>query len=90
MDTELLEQLGQRIDTLIADRLRLRREVERLQAEAGNRGFELEAELAQAKAETEAARADLEAARAEIQERDGRIQAATTRVQALVERLQQD
>jgi predicted nucleic acid-binding Zn-ribbon protein len=90
MEQDLIEQLGQRIDALIADRNQLRAEVERLQLEGGTRNQELEAELELARAELEAARADLQAARAEVQERDARIQAASSRVQALIDRLQAD
>lgn len=90
MEQDLIEQLGQRIDALIADRNHLRAEVERLQLEGGTRNQELEAELESARAELEAARADLQAARTEVQERDTRIQAATGRVQVLIERIQAD
>lgn len=90
MDQDLFEQLGQRIEALIADRNHLRAEVERLQLEGGTKNQELEFELEQARTEAEAARADLQTARAEIQDRDFRIQAASTRVQTLIERIQAD
>lgn len=90
MEQDLIEQLGQRIEALLADRNHLRAEVERLQLEGGSRTQELEAELELARAELDAARADLQSARSEVQERDTRIQAATGRVQVLIERLQAD
>jgi FtsZ-binding cell division protein ZapB len=90
MDTELIEKLAERIDALVADRARLREELEKLREEETLRGHDLESELAEARAEAEAARADLEAVRREAQEREGRIQAATARVQSLIERLSQD
>jgi len=90
MEQDLIEQLSQRIDALIADRNLLRAEVERLQLEGGSRNQELESELELARAELEAARADLQFARAEVQERDIRIQAATSRVQVLIDRIQAD
>lgn len=88
MEQDLIEQLGQRIEALLADRNHLRAEVERLQLEGGTKNQELESELELARAELDAARADLQAARAEVQERDTRIQAASARVQALIERIQ--
>jgi hypothetical protein len=90
MEQDLIEQLGQRIEALLADRNHLRAEVERLQLEGGTKNQELESELELARAELDAARADLQAARAEVQERDTRIQAASARVQALIERIQAD
>ncbi len=47
MDQDLFEQLAQRIDALVADRNRLKAEVERLQAEGGAKNQELELELEQ-------------------------------------------
>ena len=90
MDAQLLEQLEQRIDSLLSQRAELRAEVEKLRAAAGGRSQELEAELSQVRAEADAARADLDAARREVQERESRIQTATARVQSLIERLRQD
>ena len=88
MDQDLFDQLAQRIDALVADRNRLKTELEQLKADGGAKNQELELELEAARADAEGARTELQAARAEIQEREARIQAATSRVQSLIERLQ--